>query len=209
MRHLRPVPVADAPAPAFCQSGRVAYLEFSPDTRLSHLVRNYFQGSGKFHSGPEEHRFMPERLVRLTFSVGQIWQGLLMGGALEPRPSALLSGLTLIPLRAASQGVLISIATPAESQGQVQGGTGAFSSLAQIAGPLGGGQLYSRLGPGATYGAAAALAVAALKPTGHSQIRHECWPRRWWRGSQVWLPLPCRIGTYPPDSASSAHKQVP
>ncbi|TSA87261.1 MFS transporter [Deinococcus detaillensis] len=138
----------------------MAYLEFLPDARLSHLVRNYFQGSGNFHSGPEEHRFMPERLVRLSFSVGQTWQGSLRGGALELRPSALLSGLTLIPLRAVSQGALISIATPVEAQGQVQGGAETFSSLAQIAGPLGGGQLYSRLGPGATYGAAAALGVA-------------------------------------------------
>ncbi|GAA4014967.1 tetracycline resistance MFS efflux pump [Deinococcus rubellus] len=62
----------------------------------------------------------------------------------------------------ASQNALISIATPAEAQGQVQGGAEAFGSLAQIAGPLGGGQLYSRLGPGATYGAAAGLGVAAL-----------------------------------------------
>ncbi|EYB66581.1 major facilitator superfamily transporter [Deinococcus phoenicis] len=62
----------------------------------------------------------------------------------------------------ASQNALISIATPAEAQGQVQGGAEAFSSLAQIAGPLGGGQLYSRLGPGATYGTVAALGLAAL-----------------------------------------------
>lgn len=62
----------------------------------------------------------------------------------------------------ASQNALISIATPAEAQGQVQGGAESFGSLAQIAGPLGGGQLYSRLGPGATYGAVAALGVAAL-----------------------------------------------
>jgi DHA1 family tetracycline resistance protein-like MFS transporter len=62
----------------------------------------------------------------------------------------------------ASQGALISIAAPAEAQGQVQGGAQAFASLAQVAGPLGGGQLYSRLGPGATYGAVAALVLAAL-----------------------------------------------
>jgi len=62
----------------------------------------------------------------------------------------------------ASQNTLISIAAPAEAQGQVQGGAESFGSLAQIAGPLGGGQLYSRFGPGATFGTAAALVLAAL-----------------------------------------------
>lgn len=62
----------------------------------------------------------------------------------------------------AAQGALISIAAPAEAQGQVQGGAQAFGSLAQVVGPLGGGQLYSRLGPGATYGTAAALVLVAL-----------------------------------------------
>ncbi|AWN23829.1 tetracycline resistance MFS efflux pump [Deinococcus irradiatisoli] len=62
----------------------------------------------------------------------------------------------------ASQGALISVAAPAEAQGQVQGGGQALASLAQVAGPLGGGQLYSRLGPGVTFGAAAALGLSAL-----------------------------------------------
>ena len=62
----------------------------------------------------------------------------------------------------ASQNTLISIAAPAEAQGQVQGGAESFGSLAQVAGPLGGGQLYSRFGPGATFGTAAALVLAAL-----------------------------------------------
>ena len=62
----------------------------------------------------------------------------------------------------AAQNTLISIAAPAEAQGQVQGGAESFGSLAQVVGPLGGGQLYSRFGPGATYGTAAALVLAAL-----------------------------------------------
>ena len=62
----------------------------------------------------------------------------------------------------AAQNTLISIAAPAEAQGQVQGGAESFGSLAQVAGPLGGGQLYSRFGPGATFGTAAALVLAAL-----------------------------------------------
>jgi MFS transporter, DHA1 family, tetracycline resistance protein len=62
----------------------------------------------------------------------------------------------------ASQGALISVAAPPDAQGQVQGGAQAFGSLAQVAGPLGGGQLYSRFGPGATFGTAAALVLVAL-----------------------------------------------
>nr|WP_237724606.1 MFS transporter [Deinococcus alpinitundrae] len=59
----------------------------------------------------------------------------------------------------ASQNTLISIAAPAGAQGQVQGGAQSFGSLAQVAGPLGGGQLYSRFGPGATFGTVAALGL--------------------------------------------------
>ena len=62
----------------------------------------------------------------------------------------------------AAQNTLISIAAPAEAQGQVQGGAESLGSLAQVVGPLGGGQLYSRFGPGATFGTAAALVLVAL-----------------------------------------------
>lgn len=55
--------------------------------------------------GQQEHRCLPERLVRLAFSVGQTWQGSLTGGDLEWTPAAVLSGLSLTPLRAVSQGI--------------------------------------------------------------------------------------------------------
>lgn len=83
----------------------MAYQEFAPHPRLSHLVQRYFQVSGNRHGGLEEHRFLPERLVRLTFSAGQTWQGSLLGGGLERMPDAVLSGLSLTPLRAVSQGM--------------------------------------------------------------------------------------------------------
>ncbi len=57
---------------------------------------------------------------------------------------------------------LISNATPAEAQGKVQGGVQAFGSLAGIAGPLMGGELYSRLGQTVTFGTGAALVLTAL-----------------------------------------------
>ena len=102
----------------------------------------------------------------LGLSLGSIG---MLGMALLPifPHAALMYGATLIfaigeGIFNASQDALISIAMPADAQGQVQGGAQAFGSLAQVAGPLGGGQLYSRFGPGATYGTAAALVLAAL-----------------------------------------------
>ena len=62
----------------------------------------------------------------------------------------------------ATSAALIANATPAEAQGRVQGSAQGFTSLAQVAGPLGGGQVYARFGGGPTFGAGAALILAAL-----------------------------------------------
>ncbi len=108
MRHPPPVQTDDAPrpdfCPHFCQSEAVHYREFPPDARLSHLVRAYLQMDDYREVGQEEHRFMPERLVRLTFYAGSTWRGSVTGGDLTPMPSASLTGLTLTPLRAVSLG---------------------------------------------------------------------------------------------------------
>ena len=80
------------------------YLEFRPDARLSQLVRVYWQMDEYRAIGQEEHRFMPERLVQLTFYAGSTWRGSLSGSDLEPMPSASLRGLTLTPQRAVSLG---------------------------------------------------------------------------------------------------------
>ena len=82
----------------------MAYLEFLPDARLSQLVRNYWRVDEYHDVGQEEHRFMPERLVRLTFYAGETWRGSLTGGDLALVPAASLEGLTLTPLRAVSVG---------------------------------------------------------------------------------------------------------
>ncbi|GAA4014971.1 helix-turn-helix domain-containing protein [Deinococcus rubellus] len=82
----------------------MSYREFQPDVRLSHLVRDYWQVDGYPDIGQQEHRFMPEGLVRLTFYAGSTWRGSLMGSDLELMPSASLEGLTLTPLRAVSVG---------------------------------------------------------------------------------------------------------
>lgn len=62
----------------------------------------------------------------------------------------------------AALGTLISLAAPDDAQGRVQGGSQGFNSLAQIAGPLLGGSLFSRFGAAATYGTGAALVAVAL-----------------------------------------------
>ncbi|TSA79799.1 AraC family transcriptional regulator [Deinococcus detaillensis] len=79
-------------------------VEFLPDARLRHLVRNYWQVDEDHDIGQQDHRFMPEQLVRLTFHAGTTWRGPLTGGALEFLPGASLEGLTLTPLRAVSFG---------------------------------------------------------------------------------------------------------
>lgn len=79
-------------------------MEFLPDVRLRHLVRAYWQVDEYHGAGQEEHRFLPERLIRLTFYAGATWRGSMLGGGLEMMPAASLTGLTLSPQRAVSIG---------------------------------------------------------------------------------------------------------
>lgn len=81
------------------------YREFLPDARLRGLVRVYWQVE-EFHDvGQQEHMFMPERSVRLTFYAGDSWQSLVQGGELERMPGATLYGLSLTPQRVVSHGL--------------------------------------------------------------------------------------------------------
>ncbi|MDB5046575.1 MAG: AraC family transcriptional regulator [Deinococcus sp.] len=83
----------------------MAYREFLPDARLHSLVRVYWQISEYHAEGQEEHRMMPERLIRLTFYAGSSWQGSSLLSPLERLPEATLSGLTLAPQRMVSLGL--------------------------------------------------------------------------------------------------------
>ncbi|MFB9994848.1 helix-turn-helix domain-containing protein [Deinococcus oregonensis] len=83
----------------------MAYREFLPDARLQSLVRVYWQISEYHAKGQEEHRMMPERLIRLTFYDGSSWQGPSLLSPLERLPEATLSGLTLAPQRMVSVGL--------------------------------------------------------------------------------------------------------
>ncbi|TDE86558.1 helix-turn-helix domain-containing protein [Deinococcus sp. S9] len=82
----------------------MAYREFLPDPRLRSLVRLYYEVEEQHAPGEEEHRFMPERSVRLTFSAGESYQGSPGTGELEAMPEAALFGLSLAPLRVVSLG---------------------------------------------------------------------------------------------------------
>ncbi|MBZ9714800.1 AraC family transcriptional regulator [Deinococcus multiflagellatus] len=77
-----------------------------PHPRLRHLVRMYWQVE-EFHGpGQEEHRFMPEHTVRLTFFSGDSWQaGAGPDSPLERLPGATLTGMLLSPRRLVSVGL--------------------------------------------------------------------------------------------------------
>lgn len=102
----------------------------------------------------------------------------MLGMALLPTLplAALLYGATVLfacgeGLFGTALGTLVSLSTPPEAQGQVQGGAQAFASLAQVAGPLGGGQLYSRFGAATTFGVGVAVVAGALALLALSQTR--------------------------------------
>ncbi|WP_245557735.1 AraC family transcriptional regulator [Deinococcus apachensis] len=82
----------------------MAYREFLPDPHLRDCVRLYWQVEENHGPGEEEHRFLPERSVRLTFYAGDSWHGSPVTGELERMPAASLFGMTLEPLRVVSRG---------------------------------------------------------------------------------------------------------
>lgn len=104
--------------------------------------------------------------AQLSLGIGLV--GLIGYAVLPFHPSAVLIYLSVLlfatgeGMFTATQGALLSLAAPADQQGRVQGGAQAVGALAQIVGPLSGGQLYSRLGPSATFGTGAALVLLAL-----------------------------------------------
>ena len=97
--------MADVWSEGSWQSEGVPYQEFLPDPRLRSLVRVYWQMSEFHEVYAQEHRFMPERSVRLTFSAGTSWQGSPRGTVLEPLPEASLFGRMLSPQRMVSVGL--------------------------------------------------------------------------------------------------------
>lgn len=82
----------------------MTYRDFPPDPRLTGAVLSVWQMSADPARGADEHRFLPERSVRLTFSVGPSFLGALPGGRLDPMPGAFLLGPGLEPLRVVSHG---------------------------------------------------------------------------------------------------------
>lgn len=82
----------------------MAYRELLPDARLRGLVRAYWQIEAVHGTGQQEHMFMPERLVRLTFYAGESFWGR-PNAALQRMPDAILDGLSLVPQRVVSLGL--------------------------------------------------------------------------------------------------------
>jgi len=111
-------------------------------------------------------RFGDRRVSQLGLSMGIVGMTLL---ALVPvTASAPLLYLGVI-LFASGEGIfnatlasLLSASAPDEAQGRVQGGAQGVQSLAQVAGPLAGSTLYSRLGGTPTFAAGAVVVVLAL-----------------------------------------------
>jgi AraC-like DNA-binding protein len=87
----------------------VAYREFMPDLRLRELVQKYYQVSENHTPSEEEHRFLPEQSVRLTFSSHSSWVGSPLNTGLELLLEAALHGLTLLPQRVVSPGLTRSL----------------------------------------------------------------------------------------------------
>ena len=105
-------------------------------------------------------------VARLGLGLGVV--GMVGLALVSPLGSAALLYLGVI-LFASGEGIfnaslaaLLSSAVPGESQGQVQGGAQGFQSLAQVAGPLAGGALYSRLGGAPTFAAGSVVVALAL-----------------------------------------------
>ncbi|GMA15603.1 MFS transporter [Deinococcus metallilatus] len=107
-----------------------------------------------------------KRVATMALGMGVVGMTCLALLPLLPLTALLYTSVLLFSLGEgifnATLGAMISVATPADAQGRVQGGAQAFGSLAQVAGPLAGGQLYSRFGPTATFGTGAALVALAL-----------------------------------------------
>lgn len=97
--------MADALQAPTCHSTRMSYREFPTDPRLHAYVRTYWEVEEYHGPGDEEHHFMPERSVRLTFYAGQTFQSGPHGQALTLLPGAYLTGLNLQPLRVVSLGL--------------------------------------------------------------------------------------------------------
>ncbi|ADV65787.1 tetracycline resistance MFS efflux pump [Deinococcus maricopensis] len=118
------------------------------------------------------NRFGDRRVSQLGLTMGVIGMALLALVAVTGQAALLYAGVILF---ASGEGIfnatlasLLSASASEEAQGRVQGGAQGVQSLANVAGPLAGGAMYSRLGGTPTFAAGAvvvALALAVLTGT--------------------------------------------
>ena len=74
----------------------MAYREFTPALPLRPVVRRVWVMDHAAPGAAYEHRLLPERLARLTFTSVPNWERA-GRGVWAPRPAALLAGLTVLP----------------------------------------------------------------------------------------------------------------
>ena len=80
-----------------------------PTPRLAGLVRAYFMVEEHHGEGMEEHRFLPEGFVRLTFTPGEAWWPTTGAGPLVRMPEAAITGMNLMPLHVVLRGNVRSL----------------------------------------------------------------------------------------------------
>jgi MFS transporter, DHA1 family, tetracycline resistance protein len=111
-------------------------------------------------------RFGDHRVSQLGLLMGGVGMALLALVPLTASAALLYVGVILF---ASGEGIfnatlasLLSASVSEEAQGRVQGGAQGVQSLAQVAGPLAGSTLYSRLGGTPTFAVGAAVVAVAL-----------------------------------------------
>ncbi|THF86229.1 TCR/Tet family MFS transporter [Deinococcus sp. KSM4-11] len=111
-------------------------------------------------------RLGDRRVSQLGLSMGVVGMALLALVPTTALPTLLYIGVILF---ASGEGIfnatlasLLSASAPEDAQGRVQGGAQGVQSLAQVAGPLIGGTLYSRVGGTPTFAAGTVVVALAL-----------------------------------------------
>ena len=111
-------------------------------------------------------RLGDRRVSQLGLSMGVVGMALLALVPTTALPALLYIGVILF---ASGEGIfnatlasLLSASAPEDAQGRVQGGAQGVQSLAQVAGPLIGGTLYSRVGGTPTFAAGTVVVALAL-----------------------------------------------
>lgn len=110
--------------------------------------------------------FKEKRVALLGLTLGLLGLCCYALLAVTPHPALLYVGIIMFAVGegmfTATSAAMVSSTTPADAQGSVQGSFQAFGSLAQMVGPVLGGQLYSRVSLSVPYWTGAGFVAVAL-----------------------------------------------